>query len=89
MKIRQHRGGLAESMATVTDIENTADAVARHVSSCWGYEDVTANDVHVKQYGYDGRIGWDTHIVLINGTPFGFSDGPLTDRPNTSVSGPR
>ncbi|AHC30525.1 hypothetical protein CC53_gp108 [Rhizobium phage vB_RleS_L338C] len=34
----------------------------------------------VKPYGWDERIGWETHIVLVSGYGvFGFTDGPLEE----------
>ena len=34
--------------------------------------------IHVKPYGYDDRINWDTHIVTIDEYGvFGFTDGPI------------
>lgn len=91
MKIRAYRGGLAESMATVAEITPTKEAVAAHVSAAmegWPDSDVTPEMVRVEKYGVgvDYRIGWDTHIVLIEGSgPFGFTDGPLT--PNARKKG--
>jgi len=91
MKIRSHRGGLAESMLTVAKIDATADAVAAHINEEW--KDfgpiVTTSMVRVEKYGIgiDKRIGWDTHIVLIeNFGPFGFTDSPLTHNVELSSS---
>ena len=84
MKIRAHRGGLSESMKTVAEIEPTAKAVAEHVTCSWKgspNSQISPDMVRVEKYGngIDLRIGWDTHIVLIEGQgPFGFTDGPLT-----------
>ena len=71
MKYRHHRGGLAESMETVREIEPTIAALEALLR---------ATDVTVEKYGYgiDERIGWDTHLVCVNGIPAGFTDGPAT-----------
>jgi len=74
MKIREHRGGFDESMATTVEIEPNLEAVARHV----GVTDPST--VTLKKYGpvpVDPRNGWNTHVVKVNGLPWGFTDGPL------------
>jgi hypothetical protein len=81
MKLRQHRGGLAESMATTVEIEATMPsllAAMRPVMAPWGV-DLTPDMVHVEPYGgIDKRIGWDTYIVTMDGRGvYGFTDGPL------------
>lgn len=84
MKIRLHRGGLKESMGTVADIEPTKYAVAEYVSSVLhSTERVIPDEVHVDKYGegIDYRIGWDTHIVSIDGIGVvGFTDGKLQNQ---------
>lgn len=81
MKIRKHTGSLADSMSTVAEIEPTATAIADYVSEHWTplvpAGGIAPERVTVEPYGYDARIEWDTHIVLIDGRPFGFTDGPL------------
>ena len=85
MKLRQHRGGLAESMATTIEIEATATALLaamQPVMVSYGV-DLTPEMIHVKPCGgMDERIGWDTYIVTIDGCGvYGFTDGPLLDQP--------
>jgi len=76
MKFREHRGELHESMATVCEIADHAALLAR-VRERWGallhYSD---EQVTVRQYPHDKRVGWNTHIVSIDGLPVGFTDGP-------------
>ena len=80
MKLREHRGGLSESMATVIEIAPTHEALVDAVRKAmppglWGD---SSTRVVVSPYGFDARIGWDTHIVTIQGYGcFGFTDGPL------------
>ena len=82
MKLREHRGGLAESMATVVEIEPTLGAVVarvRQVLAPWGVK-IKKREVKVAPYCFDDRIGWDTHVVTVEGYGvFGFTDGPVAD----------
>lgn len=80
MKLREHRGNLADSLATTINIEPTIDALfiaIRYSLALYGAH-VDAGAIKVSPYGFDKRIGWDTHIVTVDGYGvFGFSDGPL------------
>ena len=82
MKLRQHRGGLAASMMTVVEIQPTIEAIADEINKAFGaFITVQADQIHVRPYGYDERIGWDVHIVTIDGHGvYGFTDGPLVDK---------
>lgn len=76
MKFREQRGGLAESMATVVELQNCTEFFA-HAARIVGHE-VSAETIRVEPYGYDSRINWNTHIVTANGWGvLGFTDGPL------------
>ena len=91
MKLREHRGGLAESMATTIEIDATAPALLaamQPVVAPWGVY-LTPDMIHLEPYGgIDERIGWDTYIVTIDGHGvYGFTDGPLREPPNEKVSG--
>lgn len=84
MKIRMGLGGLAESMEHAAEIEPTAEAIAEYVSKMLDPEfyatPFTAAQISVKKYGWgiDHRIGWDTHLVTVEGFgTFGYTDGPL------------
>lgn len=79
MKVRQHRGGLEESLATTVSIPPTIEALTLFISSV---EDLFINSsaIHVEKYCYDDRIWWDTYIITVDGLGvFGFTDGPLID----------
>lgn len=79
MKIRIHKGGLAESMKTVTEIEPTTEAIAEYLRSQWdslGYG-VYPENIRVEPYGFDERIEWNTYIVLLDGNGVAFTDGPI------------
>lgn len=79
MQFRWHRGSLADSMATVVVIEPTKAALLVELRKVilQAHED----SVEVEPYGpgIDERIGWRTHIVTINGSAVGMTDGPLRD----------
>lgn len=80
MRFREHRGGLRESIATTIEIEPTIDAlliVVRNALEPYGAH-INEKQIHVSPYGFDGRIGWDTHIVTVDGYGlFGFSDAAI------------
>ena len=72
MKIRIHRGGFAESMATVQEIEPNCYAVAHYLRQ-YGIAD---GDTAFSAYGgIDSRNGWDTHLVSVAGFPVAFTNG--------------
>ena len=79
MKIREHRGLLKDAMATCKDIEPTMKAIIDQVQaslSPW-FKHIRPKRIHVEPYGgYDKRIGWDTHIVFVDGYGvYCFTDG--------------
>ncbi len=69
MKYRPQRGTLDEAMKEVVELPATKAALA-------SYLEQPPELVQVKSYCYDARIDWETFIVLVNGEPFGFTDGP-------------
>jgi hypothetical protein len=85
MKFRAHRGGLAESMATVIEVQTRAELEKYIVDTSAPFERqlrslIAENGLYVRPYGYDERIGWDTHIVILQGYGvLGFTDGDLPD----------
>ncbi len=71
-KFRPQRGGLAEAMREVVEVENR-DELAAHI----GYPILRV----VPYGGIDERIGWDTYVVVAR-YPYGdeiagFTNGPL------------
>jgi hypothetical protein len=79
MKFREHRGGLDASMATVVEFQNRAELL-EHCQVLLGPYKFLFSDPHLQIFPYvhDNRIGWDTHIVIIQGYgPIGFTDGPV------------
>ena len=80
MKIREHRGLLDDAMDTCKEIAPTMEAVINEVlPSLPVFLHIKPEDIHVKPYGYDKRIEWDTHIVFVDGYGvYGFTDGMPT-----------
>lgn len=78
-RFRFHRGLLADSMATVVDVTSFPELVIIVGDYCrdFGWGDADEESVSVEPYAFDDRIGWDTHIVCLNGKAVGFTDGPL------------
>jgi hypothetical protein len=70
MKYREHRGGYTESMATVREIQPTVNALAVILR-------VPPSAIEIKPLCRDGRNGWDTHMVTVEGCAVGFTDGPV------------
>jgi hypothetical protein len=79
---------LADSLAEVVEVVDLAMLVrhmCRSVESWYPPKELpTIETTRVEPYGYDTRIGWDTHIVLVNGSAWGFTDGPLPSEPRAS-----
>ncbi|MEA9762083.1 hypothetical protein [Xanthomonas campestris] len=81
MKIRPHRGALAEAMASCRNIEPTLNAVVEFLrGESGGTFVITPDLVSVKKYGsgLDERTGWDTYAVSLRGMGImAWIDGPL------------
>ena len=73
---RPQRGGLRQAMSESLPVDGW-DGLVRHLSSL-GYEGA----VTVEKYGdgIDRRIGWDTHLVCVNGLPAGYTSGPISQK---------
>lgn len=68
IKYRQHSGGLKESMQEIVEIKTKGDLVRILLENYAPYiTNITLDNVHIKPYGYDERIDWDTHVVTIDG----------------------
>lgn len=80
---RRNRRFLAESMETVMPMGSREQLVRMIIEDFaqWGVA-ITPEDIEVKPHGYDARIGWDTHIVIVRGHSVeGFTNGPLPSAP--------
>jgi len=82
LKVRKHRGGYEDSMATAAEIEPTVAALIAYffaadtpLSVLRKYRKTLKVDPY---YGVDSRNGWNTYIVTLpNHGVLGFTDGPL------------
>ena len=76
MKFRPQRGGLDEAMREVFEF-STLDELEAHLRDALGWK---FDLVGIEKYGsgIDKRIGWDTHIVTVNGRAVGYTDGPIS-----------
>jgi hypothetical protein len=80
MKYRPHRALLIEAMAEVVefdDIDGLIAAMGKGLSWYPQQHLPTRDNVTVEPYCFDGRIGWATHIVSVNGAVWGYTDGPV------------
>lgn len=81
---REHRGGFAESMATMHELDGTKASLLTYLKSrLLISEDATPDMVEVSHYATDPR-GWlDTYIVVSKDPAFegvlGYTNGPLTE----------
>jgi hypothetical protein len=68
-------------MAEVVEVADLAALVAhmrKSVESWYPPQELpTVETTEVKPYWYDERIKWDTHVVLVKGSVWGFTDGPM------------
>lgn len=83
-KFRPHRGSLEEAMTQVQEFASRADLIAYIKQELDPYSvephplERYDRITRIGPYTKDDRIGWDTHVVLVNGYGvFGFTDGPL------------
>ncbi len=82
IKFRYHRGTLKDSLDTqieITDTENLIDRLNEYL----GFH-LKISDIKIEPYGFDARIGWDTHIVTWQHGVLGFLSSHI---PGESVVG--
>jgi hypothetical protein len=77
--VREHRGGLDESMKTVQPVRDREHLVAVIRESLAPFARIVKPDqITVKPYSFDSRIGWDTYIIEIKGYGvWGMANGPI------------
>jgi hypothetical protein len=78
--VREHRGSLAESMRTVRPVRDREHLVAIIRASLAPYgHSVKPEQISIDPYGgLDTRIGWDTHLISIEGYGvWGMANGPI------------
>lgn len=76
MRVREHRGSLADSLETAVEIEENRPALVAHViKTCAPLLEVKARDIKVKPYGPRPSLGDPDWIITIdNYGVFGFVD---------------
>ena len=82
MKLRQHRGSLAESLATEVEIYNTLHALHTYVARDLKQFDVVVQPEQIKVsfYVHDPRTCSNTYLVEVEGYGvYGFTDQPLRE----------
>ncbi len=67
---------LGESMNNVSEVRDFAELVT-YLQGLYDFWQPTEDNVQVKPYGFDDRIGWDTWLVTIDGKAAVFADGNL------------
>lgn len=78
VRIREHRGDFQESLQTVVEIERNYTALIQHLQTNLK-RSVSPSEVEVEPYLSRDSAGWDSHIILINGRPWGFADGTIPE----------
>jgi len=63
-------------MAKVREVSSWSELMADLRLQYYFWEPTDEN-VTIHYYGRDERIGWDTHLVCVNGKAALFTDGPL------------
>jgi hypothetical protein len=77
--IREHRGSLIESMATVRPVRDREQLleIIRESLSLFGVF-IKPEQITVTPYVPDARVGWDTHLICIEGYGvWGMANGPI------------
>ena len=78
MRMREHRLTMKDSLSTAMEVDNREHLV-RLIFDRFGKRGITISDemIHVSHYGFDDRIDWDDHIIVVDGQGvFGFTDAP-------------
>lgn len=90
MRMREVRPTIRLSMSTTKEVENR-DHLFRLIFKKLGRKGfvVTDNMIHVTHYGFDDRIDWDEHIIVVDGFGvFGFTDEPCPETKSSAASQP-
>lgn len=81
MKVRPAGGigrTLDEAMALVKEFHSRAELEAFLKAEWLGWKEGSV--VTCEKYGgFDKRIGWDTHLICVDGKAALFSDGPIPE----------
>lgn len=91
MKYRDHKGGFAESLETVIEINSFQELLA-HLNKFYKPFGKEAEEIKFTHVGKDERIGWDTYYVLLrlmgeeNFSVVGMSDGKLENKDHIYIA---
>lgn len=66
-----------ESMKHVKEFHSRSELEAFLKAEWLGWKEGSV--VTIEKRGFDARIGWDTHLICVDGRAALFSDGPLPD----------
>ena len=78
---RFHRGGLSESMETVTIIHSFEQLICM-INGWW---DSPLTKITIEPYIFDSRIDWDTQLVIIHVQDKTYPVGYLNKKPDWST----
>jgi hypothetical protein len=76
MKMRENRPTIEDSLSTTLEVENREHLV-RLIVERLGPKGLAVTDrmIHISHYGFDERIDWDEHIIVVDGHGvFGFTN---------------
>lgn len=74
-RFRPQRVTLAEALDEMVAVR-TREELLRTVAVMIG-RTVSSDEVDLRHYGFDARIGWDTWMVTWRGMCVGYTDGPI------------
>lgn len=75
---REHRGSLEDSMATRQPLDRSRAAITAYINCIYDTLNISADQLVIKPYAHDERIGWDSYIITVEGTGvLGFTNGPV------------
>lgn len=66
---------LDDAMEQVVEIPDR-QALLAYLAERFDFWSPTEENVTIEPYGHDERIGWNTHLICIDGKAALFSDGP-------------
>lgn len=83
MLYRPHRRSLEAAMQDAVEFDGTkaglVSVMTDHELMTWFPKDKlpSVDNVSVEAYGFDDRIEWNTYLVTVSGSAWGFTNGPV------------
>jgi hypothetical protein len=69
-------------MAEVEEVQDLDALIALlNRPALYPHQVATRENVVLRPYAYDARIGWNTYLVLVNKFPRGYTNGPAPTEP--------